>query len=382
VAFDSGHEDKNMSQGFDPPMQTDSYEAEMRSNTTLLLEHPIIRDKDPDRPENWVWWTSLGKGPGIADNKGLSPGFNVNRKVRALLHDAATAQLCEIVVVDHADIVSVFPTLPTQPVEPLTIWCTAANGGDVQYATIQIRTKKDHIPIVTLKVMVMPVPTQLIPVKLYAIPDSDHPVATALKPPPNGVPDPALVQAELDARFYQACLQFDVQTVANPNPVRWDLNQPLNKLNFPDATEADVFRNDPQFNGHIPVIFVREIDSAKTAGFNTPLPDLRRIIMDDSKVPTPLEPEADGSQESRVRFIAHEVGHFFDLSWRGRDYTRYTGALGAPMFWPGDRHDKGPFPPGTAGLMKPEIPGKWLRYEDWHLMSKNAKETFPNLFPQ
>ena len=372
-----------MNQGFDPPMQTDSYEAEGRSESGLFITHTIIRDKDPDHPENWVWWTSLGKGPGIADNKGLSPGFNVNRKVRALLHDAATAQLCEIVVVDHADIVSVYPTLPTQPVEPLTIWCTAANGGDIEYATIQIRTKKDHIPIVTLKVMVMPVPTQLIPVKLYAIPDSDHPVATALKPPPNGVPDPALVQAELNARFYQACLQFDVQTVANPNPVHWDLDQPLNKLNLGDGIEWNVFMKDPQFNGHIPVIFVREIDDAKIAGFNARenTGERRRIIMDDSKVPTPLPPDADGSQESRVRYIAHEVGHFFSLSLRGRDYTRYSPLL-VEVFWPGDRHDKGPFPPGTAGLMKPEKPGEWLRHEDWRLMSQNAKNTFPNLFPQ
>jgi hypothetical protein len=182
------------------------------------------------------------------------------------------------------------------------------------------------------------------------------------------------VQDELNERYYQACLQFDVQSVPNPNPVHWDVSAPLNKLNCTDLTETNVFAGDPQFNGHVPVIFVRAIDGSETAGFARY--GIHRIFMDDSKVRQPGPVNADGSQESRVRFIAHEVGHYFQISSRDPDRVRLTGVTRR------EYHDTGAFPPSTTGLMKPSVPGKWVRHEDWKVMWENAQAEFPNRFPQ
>ncbi|MDW7653994.1 MAG: hypothetical protein SCG74_01335, partial [Nitrospiraceae bacterium] len=357
--------DGGLNKGFDPPMETDSYTT---GPDLLTFRRQIIRDRDPEHPENWEWWTSLGKGPGIAIN-GDSPGFNVNTKVLAWFPTASEAQLCEIVVVDHADIVSVYPTLPTKSKEPLTIWCTCANGGDIQYATIEIRTRKDHAKLATLKVMVMPVPTQLIPVKLYAIPDLDHPAKT----PVLGLPTAPALQKELNDLFYQACLQFEVQIVAKPNGLNWDTNKD-NMLQDPETNNAEFleFANDKQFNGHVPVIFVHKFTNPKVLGFTAK--SRKRILINDVGV--------HDSDRLPIRVIAHEVGHYFDASSRGQDVFL---PFQIPDILRGDYHDNGPFPLFTTGLMRPGEkgnPGKWIRHEDWEVLWTKARTEFLNLFPQ
>ena len=82
-----------------------------------------------------------------------------------------------------------------------------------------------------------------------------------------------------------------------------------------------------------------------------------------------------------IRVIAHEVGHYFDASSRGKDVLLLPGI----QILPGDYHDNGPFPLFTTGLMRPGEqgkPGQWIRHEDWDVLWTKARDEFPNQFPE
>ncbi len=351
---------ENLDKGFDPPMLDDVHK----------VRTAIWTERYPDR-DQWEWWTSLGKG---AD-------FNVNNKVAVRFQSVGLAKACEIAVVEGSDIVSVYPTRPTQASEPLTIWCNTANGGQIQEATIEVRARIGGVKLARLKVMVMPVPTQPIPVKLYKIRDSIDPPQTDV----GAIPKAADVQKELNARFHQACLRFEVQIVAEPTELPWDkdgdnkLRDPDLEKNTPALQEFNVFRTNPTFNGHVPVIFVGRLDSFESQGYAL---DGRILMHNLNFTPGDLEDfeeEPDGSLESRERVVAHEVGHLFGIAIRGQPYE----VLGTTLqtINPGG-HDDGPFPTRTTGLMRAgSEPGKWLRHEDWKAAWENARVEFRQYFP-
>ena len=88
--------------------------------------------------------------------------------------------------------------------------------------------------------------------------------------------------------------------------------------------------------------------------------------------PRNLAPEdANGASYQMARTIAHEFGHYLEISTREAGLVTPTGG-----------HDDGKFPAGTAPLMiegpNPRLgkggpSGRWIRHEDWKMASETAK---------
>ncbi len=111
------------------------------------------------------------------------------------------------------------------------------------------------------------------------------------------------------------------------------------------------------------MVFVSYINGPWTAFHD---PESRLVFMSvdkwDAVIPSARRDEDSiGASFSLHRIGAHEAGHFFDLS------TRTQGD---------EKHDPGPFPAGTTGLMRAGESGphgKWLRQEDWDAANRRAR---------
>ena len=84
--------------------------------------------------------------------------------------------------------------------------------------------------------------------------------------------------------------------------------------------------------------------------------------------PYNTDENSEGASRSWKRILAHEFGHYLEMSLKNRENT--TEDMGG-------LHDNGPFPTGTVGLMRSGKLGglgHWMRHEDWKHANETAKE--------
>ena len=334
------------SEGFDPPIAGDM--------------DPQTGKRDEDDP---VPWTSVTK----------SGSSQINTWVKITVPSATYAPLFSLHVADDStDFISVQPSALTGADTNITI--TGKPGDDnIKEATIELRMVNTGQVACRLKVMVLP-RRGPIDVSFYVARNSKSQADSFFDQPASEldtaygyvmgqekIDDPSDVVAEINERM-KACgvdvvlgatgdkiLPFDL----DDNHVflgRRELNELLNSLKTSAVGGSCVIL-------YLPKLGSRGITYSKyglicgSVNYYLTLPG--------NEVPAE---DSSGTWDSMKRTLAHEFGHYLDISTRVFDY---------------ERHDNGPYPNGTIGLMRsggPGNPGRWMRHEDWQKANNTAKE--------
>ena len=128
------------------------------------------------------------------------------------------------------------------------------------------------------------------------------------------------------------------------------------------------------FNGACNVIYVPFVEDGALGIVVDPASKLIYVgqnewVASGNALPDPrnLAPEdADGASFQMARIIAHEFGHYLEISSREAGLVTPTGG-----------HDNGIHPSGTAPLMRSGhigTAGRWIRHEDWDKANRTAKD--------
>jgi len=138
--------------------------------------------------------------------------------------------------------------------------------------------------------------------------------------------------------------------------------------------EFDVFRQEHgqgAFSAECNVVYVALLDTVDGAlGFVEDPASKIIVIGQNSWTDHPdrelTDPEdGKGATRQMARVIAHEFGHYLEISTREAGFRTPTGG-----------HDQGKYPSGTAPLMlagNEGKPGRWIRHEDWKFANQTAK---------
>jgi hypothetical protein len=336
-----------LNEGFDPPQAGD-----------LFLEQPsgdAVKDED-----HWEWWTSVAKaGPDA-----------LNTKVKVVFETVETARLYELIVEeDSRNLISISAN-PAQPI-PITAKETdlvifgLAGDDAVRNATILARPKNGLGQGAKLRVKVLPRRDPVL-CKFYVVPIAGDPQSNPY--PSASSADIASVGetlAEIDSRFTQAVVGANSdRTDFTSNPLAYDLN---NNGELDGNDELDFFdARAGQFTGECNILYVDSLGvSEGELGMYDPVGN--RIYIGTSAwtigAGQQETEDAEGASYDMARVIAHEFGHYLDLSTR-RNATR-------------ENHDDWVVPKTTAALMRNGRrgpPGKWMRHEDWHRANDRVKE--------
>jgi hypothetical protein len=347
------------SDSFDPPLNADV--------------HTPTGAKDED---DWVAWTSVAR----------TGGYNTNTKTKLVFSSDSAASMFELAVAnDSLQFITVQPTQLTTAETNLTIH--GLPGNTIEDATIEVRAKGTTNVVARLRVLALP-ERNAINCKFYRVHEPGEDPGNILRPgfypvptvnSPVAAPGPAT--AEIDDRMIQAVVSASPGSAVIETIVDYEPNNGGNGVLDADA-EFDVLRQKHQegvFTGQGNVIYVPFLETGALGIVVDPSSKLIFIAQNEwvasgTAQPDPdnLAPEdADGASYQMARIIAHEFGHYLEISTRQAGLVTPTGG-----------HDNGRFPTGTAPLMregnKPPLgnggpAGRWIRHEDWKVANETAK---------
>jgi len=200
----------------------------------------------------------------------------------------------------------------------------------------------------------------------YPVPTINSPVAA---------PGPAV--SEIDARMIQAGVAVSPGSPITERVVDYEPNNGGNGALDTDAEFAVMAqkRQEGVFDGACNIIYVADLDTRDgSLGYVDDPASKLVFISQNSWVdyddfhpdPKVLAPEdRRGASFAMTRVIAHEFGHYLEISTREEGKVTPTGD-----------HDVGKYPAGTVPLMRPGPDGglgHWIRHEDWAKASETAK---------
>jgi hypothetical protein len=227
----------------------------------------------------------------------------------------------------------------------------------VTTATIEVHVMDedgDDTGNILAKLHVMALPPRTVPVGIYRIGDDrlrDNGQPRMLPPT---TPTNNDIKNELNDLFAQAGISFTISSDSKSIP-----NLPF----------------DDDGSGEVDSWEIATIDQA-AAGFDAPL---RLVLAEKYGLTSNGDPfpRGIGLETPRACLVfvhdsgiyaatiaGHEIGHLLNLSFYSHDDAK---------------HDPGPFPAGTEGLMQPgsgsNHPGRWLGHDDWRTANETAKVT-------
>jgi len=316
------------------------------------LVAPINQGFDPRSGEN-------GRSPWASVVEGKT-----SDAVKLVLPDNAAEM--KLFVVDDGfgtDLVDVAPKEGLKPGDNNIQLIGKGGGGDsVATAIIEVREGTDTGKLIA-KLYVMVLPPRTVSVGIYRIGDDrirDN--ATQVPSQPPTLPTNDEIKSELNDLFAQAGVSFTISTDSKAVP-----NLPF----------------DANGNGAVDAEDLNEIDNA-VDGFNAPrcivLAQVSGTTSDGSSFPRGIRTSDEAGKGCLVfvtnsgsyaaTIASHEIGHLLNLSVYGP-----SDGPGVPA---NDvRHDPGPFPNGTFGLLQKGTgfnhPGRWLGHDDWKKANETAK---------
>ncbi len=353
-------QDGKLNDGFDPPLE--EWQDEGQRN---------------------IWHTSVAK---------VSPN-NVNMVVKIVFPSAHVAQQYQLVVPTASQPhVDVSPKTFTASQTDLTI--TGMNGSSARFEA-EIHLRKKGQTAVYGKLVVDVMPWQTLSVKAYKLEPN-----IALNRGKVTLPLPSLasLEAELNARFKQACVSFNfTSATVLEDEFEYDtdpqdgylqtvrVTYTGSGLNISTSEVSAVGGQASAFTGSVNIAFVGQLaetttdqqnvdtTSTSTLGINLNVTGLANTaFISANRWNTPFSysnsENADGASFAIQRVIAHEVGHVLNLSKR----AFFSGTLYVPAF---EKHDNDPSPEGTAALLRPGPVGpvgRWMRFEDWREANDHA----------
>jgi hypothetical protein len=338
-----------LNEGFDPPQMGD-YHVNPDTGDTVF-------DKD-----HWEWWTSVAKsGP-----------YATNQKVKIIFESNTAAQRYEVFIPeDSRGLVRLGQG--ADPAVPLPITSQETNltfhgiAGDtlVRDARILVRPKGGNGSGATPRVKVLP-ERDAIDCKFYSVrlPGRQDPLRAGPSVPNPGevnarIASPGTVRAEIDTRFAHA-----VVGTVNDGSDFVEMEMPFEGENANgqlDPREFDYFeQRKNEFTAECNIIYVYSLStSGGVLGWGDPITDRIYVgtypwafAQDAERLAAPEDP--DGASFQMPRVIAHEFGHYLNLS------TRRNAS--------GEKHDDWLATAGTVPLMRSGAhgsrpPGKWTRHE-------------------
>jgi hypothetical protein len=284
------------------------------------------------------------------DNTGPEPWTSVCKNseqnvVKLTIAPAEIVPQTELVIASGANSADVTPKTFTSSTTDLTIIGKNAKGTTV----INAIYKPTATVLTNLNVMVLPKRTPGISVGIYRIEDPESEQTR----PVGGPSDDDIINTLKDI-FKQACIDFTLAEGLTTNIV-YDAN---NDGKAQDAEISTVIVNGlERWQGQIKVFLF------KNSGY--PYPSCDGVFVRGYTPSAFLSVVFTSALTDNT--IAHEVGHQLGLATRNNDV--------------GDKHDAGPYPPGTESLMRSGISancvqripiGRWLRQEDWAESNRQA----------
>ncbi len=374
-----------LSEGFDPPLNGDKDPA---------------GKKDEDE---WVAWTSVCR----------NAPRNVNTLTKLVFGAGVDLSAFEIVpAAGSAQLISVTPRFLTANETNLTI-TALGEGNTIATATVEVQLKSNHSMVSSMKVMLLP-ERQTVKCRFFKLLETNDSLGFATGNPNDndalkrwrtatfngqlsGLTDatPGPLSVEIDTRFAQTAVfaspsapeilpgttsdgwglrEFPFK-VGNNN--RWWIsgNGDLNNI---DQNRA-LFTSQNKDGKDCIIVFVPLLDLPNvnrfdagevTIGYSDPITGFVFIGVDNWKgsIPALLAPENNsGASNSLARVLAHEFGHWLNLSTRIKEEND---------------HDNDPHPTGTVPLMRNggdgngnfQPLGRWIRHEDWRRAKERAIE--------
>lgn len=379
-------------------------EFQARDKFSVAFDPPLEDDEDPRGiPDeyDWVPWTSLGaKSP-------KSP-THVNTATKVVFGAGVNPNDFEILPgAGFGNLIKVEPKVPSGNVTNLKI-TALSDLEEITPAVVEVRSKADRVAVAKMKVKILP-GRKTVQCRFFKLLDSRDvlgfdadntrtPGARWQSPSNVGLGDDQV--GEIDSRFVQAGINA---TKAGPEVAgktgagRFGLREfqyvqkglafigitSKEDLNAIDRSR-NLFTSQNEDGKDCIFVYVPYFDSALSSDTFAFYDDITGFVFvnvgawyirsdEGVRIPLPddqLQENAEGASYWGGRVLAHEFGHWLNLSSRWYLHEQEGGPLSEP-------HDMGPYPKGTVSLMRPGNlgpAGRWLRHEDWEAASKRAFE--------
>jgi hypothetical protein len=216
---------------------------------------------------------------------------------------------------------------------------------------------------VVAKLHVMALPQRTIPIGIYRVGDSrPNPAGTGPRAAPPVVPSTGDIETELNQRLGQCGLLFTISADSRP----------LANIAFDDDSDGAVDGGElatlddlpDTLNSRLCILLVEK------SGETTDPHGFPRGIGTSDEQHKGCIIFVQNSGGDAASIATHETGHLLNLSMYGPEQD-------PPGLWNLRKHDPGPFPAGTEGLMQQGTgsnhPGSWLGHKDWRAANETTK---------